>query len=257
MYDWVRHLYTKREHERVAGAPASVNGASTFFLWFGLPYGERIAEISATLEVTERPEIESLISFAIQSALSRPQAGSIHLGLQHNPLFPNNGALRLDGYTADGERLTTSEPEIPSATNDVTTRDYPWKQGVKYTLSIRRGAEIDDGQFPWSGYITDHISGDTVMIREMISTSTHLRAPILYVESHAPCDSPPFEVRWSDVSTVSVKGGKRSIRFMRADYQLYAAGGCTNTDSFTEGVGLVERTGEKRTTNSGRTIRID
>ena len=58
MRDWVRNLFSPRVGERVAGTPTSASGASSFFLWWNLPFGERLTEIAVTLEVASRPEID-------------------------------------------------------------------------------------------------------------------------------------------------------------------------------------------------------
>jgi hypothetical protein len=257
MRDWVRDLLSPRVRERVAGAPTSASGASSFFLWWDLPYGERLVEVSVTLEVTRRPEIDRLVSFAIQGALVKPGGGSCHLGLQHNPRFPDRSAVNWNGYTASGDLLDSTTPGLPSVTDDIATRDFPWRQGVPYQFTIERGEERSDGMFPWAGSITNLETGERELIRELVSGSPHMRAPVMYVESHAPCDGPGFEARWTNAIAVSLEGRVRSVRSMRVDYQPHAAGGCTNTNSFVEEASFVQRAGQMRTTKPGTTIHLD
>ncbi|MFV1971993.1 MAG: hypothetical protein ACC683_13450 [Acidimicrobiia bacterium] len=257
MRDWVKNLLSPRVGERVAGTPTSASGSSSFFLWWDLPYGERLVEVSVTLEVARRPEIDRLVSFAIQGALVKPGGGSCHLGLQHHPRFPDRSAVNWDGYTAKGQPLDSTIPTLPSATDDVATRNFPWQQGVPYQFTIERGEEHSDGMFPWAGSITNLQTGKRELIRELTSPSPHVRAPVLYVESHAPCDGPGFEARWSNATAVSIGGGVRAVRSMRVDYQPHAAGGCTNTNSSVEGTRFVQRAGQMRATKPGTTIRLD
>lgn len=257
MRDWVRNLLSPRVGERVAGAPTSASGASSFFLWWDLPYGERLIEVTVTLEVVRRPEIDRLVTFAIQGALVKPDGGSCHLGLQHHPRFPDRSSVNWAGYAANGDPLDSTIPGLPSATDDLAIRDFPWRQGVPYQLTIERGDERVDGRFPWTGSITDVVTGQREVIRELISGSPHMRAPVMYVESYAPCDGPGFEARWSNAIAVSIGGGVRSVRSMRVDYQPHAAGGCTNTNSSVDGSSFVQRAGQMRATKAGTTIRLD
>ena len=256
MQEWVRNLLSPRVGERVAGTPTSASGASSFFLWWDLPYGERLIEMSVTLEVATRPEIDRLVSFAIQGTFVKPGGGSCHLGLQHHPRFPHRGAVNWEGYTAKGERLESSEPAIPSAIDEKATRDFRWDKGVPYRLTIERGEERSDGLFPWLGSITNLRSGERDEIRQLFSRSPYIRGPVMYIESFGPCDGPRFEARWSNATAVSVDGGVRAVKSMRVDYQPHAAGGCTNTNSRVEENEFVQRAGQMRTTKPGSTIRL-
>jgi hypothetical protein len=257
MREWVRSLLSPRVGERVAGTPTSASGASSFFLWWDLPYGERLVEVSVTLDVASRPEIDRLVSFAIQGTFVKPGGGSCHLGLQHHPRFPDRGAVNWEGYTAKGERLESSEPLLPSATQEKATRDFRWDKGVPYRLTIERGDERPDDVFPWLGSITNLRTGDRDEIRQLFSKSPYIRGPVMYIESFGPCDGPRFEARWSNATAVSVDGGVRAVKSMRVDYQPHAAGGCTNTNARVEGNEFVQRAGQMRTTKAGSTIRLE
>jgi hypothetical protein len=257
MRDWVRNLFSPRVGERVAGTPTSESGASSFFLWWNVPYGERLTEISVTLKVAARPEIDRLVSFALQAAFVKPGGGSCHLGLQHHPKFPDRGAVNWDGYSAKGERLESDESTLPSATDETATRNYSWQKSVPYRLTIERGAEMPDGRFAWTGSITNLLTGDRDDIRRLINESPYLRGPVMYIESYGPCDGPRFEARWSNATAVSRAGGVRVVNSMRVDYQPHAAGGCTNTNSRVEGTEYVQRAGQMRVTKAGSMIRLD
>lgn len=256
MRDWVRNLLSPRVGERVSGTPPSTSGSSSFFLWWDLPYGERLTEVSVTLEVVLRPEVDRLVTFALQAAFLKPEGGSCHLGLQHNPLSPQRGAVNWDGYTAKGAPLDSDVPSLPAATGELATRDYAWDSGVPYRLTIERGDEQPDGRYPWIGSVTNLESGSREEIRKLLTRSAHMRGPVMYIESFGPCDGPRVEARWSNATAVSVDGGVRSVRSMRVDYQPHAAGGCTNTNSGAEDKFFVQRAGQMRTVKSGSTIRL-
>jgi len=257
MRDWVRNLWSPRVGERVAGPPTSASGSSSFFLWWDLPYGVPIVEVAVTLTVARRPDIDRLVTFAIQCAFVKPDGGSCHLGLQHHPRFPDRSAVNWDGYDAKGDPLDATRPTLSSATNQDATLDFAWAQGVPYQFTIQRGEEHDDGIFRWKGLVTNLDSGEREVIRELTNASPHMRAPVMYVESHASCDGPGFEARWSNATAVLLDGRVRSVRSMKVDYQPKAAGGCTNTNSVVEGSDFVQRAGQMRTTKPGRTIRLD
>jgi len=256
MRDWVGNLFSPRVGERVAGTPTSASGASSFFLWWNLPYGEKLTEISVTLEVASRPEIDRLVSFSMQGAFLKPGGGSCHVGLQHHPRFPERGAVNWDGYTAKGDRLESDVPSLPSAIDELATLTFPWHSGTPYRLTIERGDERSDGRFPWTGSITDLRTGERDEIRQLISDSAHVRGPVVYIESFGPCDGPRFEARWSNATAVSDDGAVRTVTSMRVDYQPHAAGGCTNTNASVEGAEFVQRAGQMRTTKAGSTIRL-
>ncbi len=210
-----------------------------------------------TLEVVLRPEVDRLVTFALQSAFLKPGGGSCHLGIQHHPRFPQRGAVNWDGYTAKGEPLDSDVPALPSATDELATRDFAWQKGVQYRLTIERGDQMPDGRWAWIGSVTNVQSGERDEIRRLIAESPHIRGPVTYIESYGPCDGPRVEARWSNATAVSVDGGVRAVRSMRVDYQPHAAGGCTNTNSSVEDKQFVQRAGQMRTTKAGSTIRLD
>ncbi len=257
MQDWLRHLLAPRMSERVSGAPASANGASTFLLWWQLPYGTRLTALSVTLEVTMKPTLDHLVAFAMQGVFTKPGGGSCYLGLQHHPQFPDSGAVNWGGHNADGNSLDGSSSLLPSALDDVTTRDFAWREGTPYQLSIERGEEQLDGSFLWTGSVTDLRVGERTVIREIVSDSPHLRAPVMYVEAFSPCDAPRFQAEWSNATAVSSGGDEHAVRSMRVDYLPYAAGGCTNTDVFVKNSVFVQATGRMRTAKPGTMLRLD
>ncbi|MCL1593763.1 MAG: hypothetical protein M3132_05360 [Actinomycetia bacterium] len=256
MRDWVRNLLSPSVRERVAGSPSSPNGASSFHLWWDVPYGDRLKSATVTLEISRRPDLDRLVFFAMQVAFIKPGGGGAHLGLQHNSRYPARSAVNWGGYDPHGGLLEGSESPLPSAPDDVNTRNYQWSDGVAYTLVIDRGDQRDDGWYRWRGSITDGGSGETTHVRDLYSPGAYLRAPVVWVESFAPCDAPRCEVRWSDASVVTEADVTLPINAMRVDYQPHAAGGCTNTNTILDGHSFVQRTGQLRTTKPGTTLAI-
>jgi hypothetical protein len=261
MREWVKNLMSPGVRERVSGSPASANGASSFHLWWDVPFGERLTAASVTLDVTRRPDLDRLVFFAMQVAFIKPGGGGAHLGLQHHPAFPGQSAANWGGYDPAGELLEGTESFLSSGPDDPNTRDFPWHATHPYQLTVER-VEADDGaggdadRVRWRGSITDLVSGDQTVIRDLYARGTFLRAPVVWIESFAPCDAPRFEARWSNATVVTDSGDVRAVRRMRVDYQPHAAGGCTNTNSFVEGVSFVQRTGQLRTVKPGTTLSI-
>jgi hypothetical protein len=256
MRDWVRNLMSPGVRERVSGTPASANGASSFHLWWDLPFGERLTAANVTLHVTRRPDLDRLVFFALQVAFVKPNGGGAHLGLQHHPGFPSQSAVNWGGYDTTGTVLEGTDSELPSIQHDPNTRDFRWDGDRPYQLTVARVEEDGGGVQRWRGSVTDLASGVVTVVRDLYNPGRFLRAPVVWVESFAPCDAPRFEARWSNASVVTESGEVRAVRRMRADYQPHAAGGCTNTNSFVEGVAFVQRSGQLRTTNPGTTLAI-
>ncbi len=256
MRNWVRSLFSPGVRDRVAGPPTSRNGASSFHLWWDLPFGERLTSASVTLEITRRPDLDRLVFFALQVAFVKPGGGGAHLGLQHHPGFPGRSAVNWGGYEPDGKILRGSTSTLPSNQDDVATRDFPWRPGVPYRLEIVRGGTRSDGFFVWRGTVTDLETGRFTHVRDLYSAGEYLRGPVVWVESFAPCDAPRTEARWSDAAVTMEDGSVLPVTAMRVDYQPHAAGGCTNTNTVVKGEHFIQRTGQLRTTKSGTTISI-
>lgn len=256
MRDWVRNLTSPGVRERVSGAPASANGASSFHLWWDLPYGERLTAASVTLNVTRRPDLDRLVFFAMQVGFIKPGGGAAHIGLQHNPRYPSQSAVNWGGYDPSDEIIEGTEPLLPSTGGDEGTRDFLWEGDHPYQLSVERASDEDATVHLWRGTVTDLRTGYRTVIRDLKSESKYLRAPVVWVESFAPCDAPRSEAAWSSPSVTTERGETKVISRMRADYQPHAAGGCTNTNSIVEGISFVQRTGQLRTTKPGTTLSL-
>jgi len=206
------------------------------------------------LEVTKRPDVGSLVFFALQVAFITPGGGGAHLGLQHNPRFPGMSAANWGGYDPHGGLLDGTESPLASTPNDVNTRNFPWREGAAYQMAITRGEERADGWHAWEGTITDLRSGEETLVRKLWSAGEYLRAPVIWTESFAPCEASSFQARWSNAAVVTTADEILPVTTMRTDYQAYAAGGCTNTDTVVEGSGFVQTTSVTRTTRPGTTL---
>ena len=256
MQNWMKQFWSRERPERTTGLPQSGNGASSFHLWWDLPVGDRYTAASVTVEVTKRPDIDRLAFFALQVAFIKPGGGGAHLGLQHNPRFPRRCAVNWGGYDPHGGLLEGTESPLPSTPNDLNTRDFAWSEGVAYQLTVTRGEERGDGWHAWEGTVTDLEAGEETLVRRLWSAGEFLRAPVVWVENFAPCDAPPWQVRWSNAAMVTTDGDIESVTTMRTDYQAHAAGGCTNTNTTVDGSAFVQTTGTERTTKPGTSLTI-
>jgi hypothetical protein len=239
---------------RVAGEPPSGNGASSFHLWWELPFGERLTEVAATLEVVDPPTVDRLYFWALQVSFVKPGGGGAHLGLQHNPRFPGAAAANWGGYAPSGagRLLDGSASLLPSTPDDVNTRDFPWRAGRPYRLSIRRAADDGpDGFVAWRGSIEDLDRGTVTVVRDLYSRGEYLRGPVVWTESFARCEHPPVSVRWSDLSAVGEEGSAIPVTTVSVNYQDRSAGGCDNTDVAVDAGGWTQRTGVERSVRSG------
>ncbi len=256
MDNWMKKFWSRDRPSRETGLPPSGNGASSLHLWWELQAGDRYTAASVTLEVTTRPPVDRLVFFALQVAFIKPGGGGAHLGLQHNPRFPGRSAANWGGYDPHGGLLTGTESDLPSTRDDTNTRDFRWEEGVAYRLAISRGEERADGWRAWEGTITDLRSGNETLVRKLWSAGEYLRAPVVWTENFAPCDAPSFEARWSNAAVVTRDDEIVPITTMRADYQAYAAGGCTNTDAVVDGSTFIQSTSVERTNKPGTSLTI-
>lgn len=238
--------------ERVSGPPPSGNGASSFHLSWDVP-PEPLAEVSATIEVIEPPTVPKLMFWAIQASFSDGQRrfGAAHFGLQYHPAYPASGAVNWGGYHRAGGELDGSVSLLPSTLGNRNTRDYQWRPGAPYRYRIARSPEHG-----WRGSIIDLDRGDELAVRDLWVDGESLVSPMVWTEAFTDCDDPPAAVRWSDLEAVTTSGNRHRVSAVRVNYQSYTDGGCTNTNSFVDGSGFVQRTATERITASGSTLRL-
>ena len=237
---------------RVTGAPTSSNRASSFHLNWDMPRTP-LAEVRATLEVIEPPTVAKLYFWALQVSFVGPQGriGGAHIGLQHHPSYPDNGAVNWGGYRDGAGELDGSVSPLPSALNNINTRTYPWQPNRRYTFRVYRSPERG-----WRGSVTDAETGEETVIRDLWVDADHLASPVVWSEVFAHCDHPTAAIRWSGLTGIGLDGTVHDVRSARLNYQTHADGGCANTNTSVDGGGLVQRTGTVRLNQTGQVLTL-
>lgn len=235
---------------RDSGLPTSSNQASSFHLIWGVP-PQPLDAVSATFELLTEPSVPRLYFWALQVSFveGSTMRGGAHLGLQWHPAYPDNRAVNWGGY-GDGGELDGSVSALPSVLGNANTRDYRWKTGVPYRLSI---ASPEAGL--WRGTITDLTTGDSTVVRDLFSSGTRLTVPMVWTEAFCRCDDTPVVARWSSLRA-NEGGTELQIDSVRVNYQSYAQGGCTNTTVREDERGILQITGAEREIPTGRVVSI-
>lgn len=238
---------TREAPRRTSGPPPSGNGASSFHLFWNVP-PEPLLEVEATIEVLEPPTVDKLYFWALQVNVEhqgRPTGGA-HFGLQHHPRHPGGGAVNWGGYHTGGGELEGTVSELPSALDNINTRDYRWEPHRRYRYRIARSP-----QRGWRGSITDLDTDVETIVRDLYITGDQMIRPMVWTESFADCDEAAAAVRWTDLRAKTVSGRWIEVADVRLNYQSHADGGCANTNTFTDGVGFVQRTTTTRLADTG------
>ena len=215
---------------RTSGLPKSTNGASSMHVWLDDAPGARM---EATITVTRPPSVSALYFWALQVTFVDSKGlvvGGAHIGLQWNPRHPGSGAVNFGGYDAAGLELQGSVSRLPSAARNENTRDFAWRSGAAYRLSIFKTGE------GWTGAVTDVASGTVTEVRTLTIKAAAIRGAVLFSEVFASCDAPRTEVLWTGITLPAT-----------VTYQSMEAGGCTNTEQRAVGGGLTQRTNANRT----------
>lgn len=256
-FDWL--LGRGTTELRVAGEPTSENGASSFHLWWDVPFGERLTEVAATLEVVDPPVVDRLYFWALQASFVKPAGGGAHLGLQHHPRFPGGTAVNWGGYAPPGDEglLAGSASSLPSAQDNENTRNFEWAAGRAYRLRISRSPdEAPPGFHAWRGSVEDVRSGDVRVIRDLFSRGEYLRGPVVWTESFARCEQPSVGVRWSDLRVLGEEGQPIPVTTVSVNYQGRAAGGCDNTNVSVDASGWTQSTNTQRIARAGTRLEL-
>lgn len=244
---------------RVSGDPPSGNGASSFHLFWALP-GEFVS-VRATITVTVAPVVDRLYFWALQASFvdAGRRGGAAHLGLQWHPAYPGGTAVNWGGYDEGGPELFGTASTLPGALGNPNTRDFPWRAGRAYRLSVEpapAGAQPGDGRTAWRGTVLDAATGERTVVRDLLARGSQLSGPMVWSEVFARCDHPGTEVRWSDLEATTAAGEVRRPASVQVNYQAHRDGGCANTDSSAQGGGLVQRTGTPRRHPQGSTLQV-
>ncbi len=233
--------------ERTVGRPPSANGASSFHLIWDTP--GVFSEASAVIEVVQPPTEAKLYFWALQVSFVEPDnerstIGGAHVGLQHHPQYPDGGAVCWGGYrhgAAGSGELDGSALGAPSALRNPNTCNYGWQAGRRYRYRV---FSPEAGR--WRATISDLESGDEFVIRDLYSTATACKAPMVWTESFADCDDPSVTIRWSELSVTRSDGTVEAPAGIRLNYQTVADGGCSNTASTPDGDAWLQTTNTAR-----------
>ncbi len=223
-----------RRNPRVTGIPPSANGASSLHLRWDVPGSLGAAAVDLTVE--EAPAVDQLYFWALQVDFVDPAgraAGAAHLGLQWHPGHPGSTAVNWGGYRAGGGELDGTGSALPSAMANMNTRDFTWRAGTPYRLSVAPapGVEVVPSETRWRATVTEIDSGTSTVVRDLHVPGDRISGVLVWSEVFARCDDPSVSVRWSNPTGTALDGSERRIRRATAKYQSHADGGCANTDS--------------------------
>lgn len=221
-------------------------------LWWQLP--GRYAEVSATLEVVVAPTVARLYFWALQVSFvdGAQLRGGAHLGLQFHPGHPGSTAVNWGGYRSPhdgGGELAGSVSSLPSALANPNTRDFVWQPQRPYRLRVHRVPDAVPRR--WRGEVTDLVTGDTTVVRDLEVPADELSQPLVWSEVFARCDHPSSTVRWSTLSARTAAGQLRTPTALRTSYQSRAQGGCDNTTAALDGDGILQITTTPRSLAPG------
>jgi hypothetical protein len=246
---------------RDAGPPRSANSASSFHLDWQMPRhsgrDERLAEVSAVLEIVVPPEVPALYFWALQVDFvdDRGIWGGAHTGLQWNRRYPDGTAVNWGGYASrelGGGVLTGTTSALSGFADDPNTLAYPWQPGLPYRLRVYRSPGAPGA---WRAEVTDLRSGLSSVIRDLLPAprrgtgSSYLARPIVWSEVFADCDAPSVTVRWSNLQALDEKGTVIRPEGVRVNYQAVQEGGCSNTS-----IGVDQAGGVLQVTNVPRIV---
>ena len=239
------------------GRPPSDNGASSLHLVWEAP-SPPLWAVRATIEIIKAPASPDLYFFALQATFTERgrRLGGAHVGLQWNRRHPGSTAINWGGYRAaalGGGVLAGTESALRSAREDPNTRDYSWRPRRPYRLTIEPGATAGW----WRATVENLHTAESTVIRELDGGGDRLSGPMVWAEVFAPCDGPTVEVRWSGLEVATERDNWQRVDTVRANYQAYRDGGCTNTSSAPSGEGFAQITNVARVTRNGQILRAD
>ncbi len=228
-------------------------------MWLNQLQGEFLSEVAVTLEILEAPQVARLYFWALQVCFvdDRRISGAGHLGLQWHPDYPASTAVNWGGYADDwagGGELDGSEAELPSALSNPNTRDFVWRPNTPYRFRIAQPPGSEGGA--WRGQVTDIAADTTVTVRDLFARGSLCGRPVVWSEVFADCDAPPVSVRWSNFVVRTATDRLLAPSSVRVTHQAPSAGGCTNTNSFCDSVGVVQRTNSKRANANGSHLKL-
>ncbi len=274
MTSWWRRLFPGPDGPtgRTHGTPPSANGASSFHLrWAFDPStsqrtGDGFDSAAVTLEVVEPPTVPRLYFWALQADFAdghRRAAGGAHLGLQWHPQYRGSTAVNWGGYRAGGGELPGSTSALRSTLGNPNTRDLHWAPRRRYRLRISKVTAAHhptepapEGIVAWRGSVVDLDAGDQVVVRDLYVPGDRITGVTMWSEVFARCDDPSAAIRWSDPEVMTAEQRVLAPDALAVNYQSYSDGGCANSNSFVDDVGVVQRTATERVTAQGARLEL-
>lgn len=243
-----------RGSRRRGVGPGGSAHATSAHLWFGGVGPGPWSEVSATLEVLEEPAIDRLYFWALQASFidaSGRSYGAAHTGLQYNPRHPGDRAVNWGGYGTASDVtsvLNGTRSDLPGIPGDENTRNFPWRAHVPYRFTIDRGPK------GWRSTVTDLITGEATVIRELFADGDRLNGFVVWMEIFAPCDAPRTVVRWSDLEVADRSRGQvRRATSVTTNFPDQARD-CLNNDSRVDEIGVLQLTNDRRTSPTGHVL---
>jgi hypothetical protein len=240
----------RRLWDRLLGDTYEQSGpGGGFHLWWqGVPTGEPIVQCSVVLEVLQEPVVDKLYFWALQASFFDDLGvvhGSAHTGLQWNPRHPDHRAVNWGGYARASDVhsvLDGSDSPLPGIPGDRNTRSYPWREGVPYRFTIRRGG------VGWVAVVDDLAAGSSVTIRELFAGGDRLGGFVVWSELFCRGSDPTAVVRWSQPSVVTASGRLLAPTGMQATFP----GGdeWRRLNVVADDVGVLQVTDARRTTKN-------
>lgn len=215
-----------------------------------------LTEVRVDVTVMTPPTVAKLYFWALQVNFVEQggDRGGAHVGLQHHPSYPGNGAVNWGGYHPHGRgELDGSISELPSTLGNINTCDYRWHRERTYRLRVFRP---EPGR--WRGTITDTVDGVETVIRDLFIEAEYLIRPMVWSEVFADCDHPSTAVRWTNLEADLAGGGVLRALSVRTNYQSFADGGCANTNSSVDADrrAFVQRTNVERLNRGGSVLTL-
>ncbi len=203
--------------------------------------------------VVESPRVPALYFWALQASFGSngKTVGAAHMGLQHHPRHPDAGAVNWGGYRHGGGELEGSTSTLPSALNNLNSRDFSWRPGAPYRYHI--GPSPERG---WRASITDLERDETTVIRDLWAPNPtdELSEIVVWSEVFADCDAPSVRVQWSQPTAITREGRHVSPVAMITSFQRHEDGGCSNTTAAVVDGAIAQITNTDRTIAPGTRI---